>query len=256
MLSVGLTGWKMDLAAVALGRIVAEPVLEECGASKENDISALVRVGPRQYMTHGIGVKRPSILQRRWTERIKPNPLPRMHHRQLPSHCQDSPFTRRIRQLRRRTTDQSNHTRSVDHASVLLPTLPHTEHRMLTPEPHALDIDIVSQIPDLLGGVDGVRVLAVHDASVVEHDVNAAPGVEVRDHGGDVGFFGDIAFDGLETGMIGDGFLDLGYGFGEGGFGNVGHEDGSAFTGEEDGGFETDSAGERTSSSATGSITY
>ena len=137
-----------------------------------------------------------------------------MHNGQLPGHGQDSPFTRRIRQLRRRTTDQSNHTRSVDDASPLLPMLPHTEHRMLAPEPPALDVNVVGQIPDLLGGIDGVRVVAVHDAGVVEHDVNAAPGVEVRDHGGDVGFFGDVAFDGLEAGMIGDGFDDFGNGFG------------------------------------------
>lgn len=64
---------------------------------------------------------------------------------------------------------------------------------MLTPIPHALDIDTLGQIPDLLRRVHGVCIVSVHDAGVVEHDVNAAPGVEMLDDGFDVGFFGDVA---------------------------------------------------------------
>lgn len=42
--------------------------------------------------------------------------------------------------------------------------------------------------------------------------------------------------------MVGYDFADFGYGFGEGGGGDVGHEDAGAFAGEEDAGFETDAA--------------
>ncbi|KLP05091.1 Uncharacterized protein Y057_13160 [Fusarium fujikuroi] len=57
------------------------------------------------------------------------------------------------------------------------------EDGVLAAEPDALDVDVLGEVPDVLGGVDGVVVLGVHDASVVEEDVNAAPGVEGLDHG-------------------------------------------------------------------------
>ena len=164
-----------------------------------------------------------------------------MHNRQLPRHRQHRTFTRRIRQLRRRAPHQRHHTRRINHAPPALPKPAHTHHRMLTPKPHPLHVDIVSQIPDFLGGVDGVGVGGVHDACVVEHYVHAAPGVEVGARGGDGGFGGDVAGDGFDAAagvvVVGDEFLD----FFEG---DVGHEDGGAFAGEEDGCFETDSAGD------------
>lgn len=106
-------------------------------------------------------------------------------------------------------------------------------------------LNVVGQVPDGLWGVDGVSVGAVHDARVVEHYVDAAPGVEVGGRGGDVRLFRDVAFECLEALVVGDHFLDFGEGFGEGGLGDVGHEDGGAFAREEDGCFEADAAGER-----------
>ena len=85
----------------------------------------------------------------------------------------------------------------------------------------------------------------MHDSGVVEHDVHAAPGVESGDGGGDVGFFGDVAYLGgefLGGGLGGVDGVDFLESAGEGGGGYVGHEDGGAFAEEEDGCFEADAA--------------
>ena len=71
---------------------------------------------------------------------------------------------------------------------------------MFTTVPHTLDVDILREIPDVVGSVNGVGVESVHDARVVEDDVEAAPGVEGADHGGDGGFGGDVADDGFDFG--------------------------------------------------------
>lgn len=152
---------------------------------------------------------------------------------------------RRISQLWRRAPNQPDYTRRVDHTPLLLPKLPHTHHRILAPPPHALDIDAHSEIPDLLLRGDGVGVVGVHDPCVVEHDVDAAPGVEVGDCGCDVGFLGYVAEKGFELLGGGEGGKD-GVDFFKGGgkkrLGDISHEDGGAFAGEEDGRFEADAA--------------
>lgn len=121
---------------------------------------------------------------------------------------------------------------------------PQTQHRVLAAEPHPLDVDGVGEVPDLLGRVDRVRVGGVHDARVVEHDVHAAPGVHVGDGGRDGGLGRHVAFEGLEAGEGAreDG-VDLFEGGGEGGRGDVGHEDRGALAQEEDGCFEADTTG-------------
>ena len=114
-------------------------------------------------------------LQRRGTERIKPDSLLRMHDRQLPRHSQHGPFASRIRQLRRRAPHQRNHARRIDDTTPLLPMLPHTQHCVLAPVPHPLDIDIVRQVPDFLWRIDGVGVGGVHYPSIIEDYVDATP---------------------------------------------------------------------------------
>ena len=76
--------------------------------------------------------------------------------------------------------------------------LPHTQQRMLASPPYSLDINPHSQIPNPLLGSDRVRVIGVHDPGVVEHDVYAAPGVQVRDRGGNVGFPADVTAEGVD----------------------------------------------------------
>ena len=120
-----------------------------------------------------------------------------------------------ISQLGRRTPHQSNHTRRINHTPLLLSKLPHTHHRILTPPPHALDINPHGQIPNLLFRLNGVGVLSVHDPGVVEHDIDAAPGIELVNGGGDVGFFADVAGEGFE-GLVG-GNGDYGMEFFDGG---------------------------------------
>ena len=165
-----------------------------------------------------------------------------MHNRQLTRHGQHGALARRIRELRGRRADQGNDARRVDDAAATLLVPPQRQHRVLAAKPHALDVDAVRQVPDLLGRVDGVRVVRVHDARVVEDDVQPAPGVDALDHGLHVGFARDVALDRLEAGSVWHG----GFGARDGGlerfFGDVGHEHGGAFAGEQDAGLEANAA--------------
>ena len=68
------------------------------------------------------------------------------------------------------------------------------EDGVLAAEPDTLDVDVLRQVPDVLGCVDGDVVLGMHDAGVVEHDVEAAPRVDRLDEGLDLGLLGDVAF--------------------------------------------------------------
>lgn len=150
-----------------------------------------------------------ALLQGSGAERIESEAFFCVHNRQLSRHCQHGAFARRVRQLRRRAAHQRDHAGGVDDAADFLAVPPHAEHGVLAAEPDALDVDIVGQIPDLFRGVYGVGVVGVHDAGVVEHDVDAAPGVEVFDHGFDVGFFGHVAFDRFESGRVGHDGVDF-----------------------------------------------
>ncbi len=119
----------------------------------------------------------------------------------------------------------------------------HTHNRMLASKPHAFHIDIMCQVPDLFWRVYSICIICVHDACIVENDIDATPGVEVRDHSCDIRFFRDVTFDGLETGRLGKNLVDFGMGFSQCWFGYVGHENCGAFPGEEDGCLEADAAG-------------
>lgn len=113
---------------------------------------------------------------------------------------------------------------------------------MLAAEPDSFDIDGLRKIPDLLGGVDGIGVVGMHDPGVIEDDVNAAPRVELVDHGGHIGFFGHISFERFEPRMVREDGVDFGESARQGRLRYIGHEDGGPFTGEEDGRFETNPA--------------
>ena len=110
--------------------------------------------------------------------------------------------------------------------------------------PYTFDVDVLGEIPDLLWGIDSVIILLMHDAGVVEHDVYAAIlvlGLDCLLHGG---FVRDVTDDGGYTRVsLGHGLGDFGNSFVEGGLRDVGHEDGAAFTEEEDCGFKTNATG-------------
>lgn len=147
-----------------------------------------------------------------------------MHNRQLPRHGQHRAFARGIRKLRRRTTHQGHNTRRINNTALRLLVTSQTQHCMFTSIPHTLHINIVRQIPDLVWGVNGIRVVGVHDPRIVEYDVRTAPAVLRLDHGLHVGFLGDVAFDGFDAyGGVWDERFDLCEGCGEGGLGDVGH---------------------------------
>lgn len=185
--------------------------------------------------------KKRILLQGRRAERVEPKPFSSMHDGQLPRHGKHGALARRVCQLRRRRTHQCNNAGGIDHAGVFLAMLPHAQHRVFAPKPHALDVDVVGQVPDLLGRVDGIRVLTVHDPGVVENDVYTAPGVESRDHVAYGRLVGHVNMGRLNAaGVRRKDFTELGLRFCKGRFGDVGHEHGSAFAEEEDGCLEAD----------------
>jgi len=69
-------------------------------------------------------------------------------------------------------------------------------------------------------------VITVHDSSVVEHDIQTAPRVNMLDSGLNVGLLGNVTLHGLDgAGHVRDYLLCLGDGFGKRGLGNVAHQD-------------------------------
>lgn len=84
-----------------------------------------------------------------------------MHNTQLPRHSQHSPFTRRIRQLRRRAPHQRHHARRVNDTRSLFGMALEGEHAVLAAEPDAFDVYGLGEIPDLLGGVGCGGVVGV-----------------------------------------------------------------------------------------------
>jgi len=101
----------------------------------------------------------------------------------------------------------------------------------------------VSEIPDLLWCVDGVYnlvsfgrsdvfpnsltcVVGVHDTSVVEHDVETTPRVDLLDGSSNIGLLADIADSGLNlASSVGNDLLDLGDGLLESRCRDVAHQD-------------------------------
>jgi hypothetical protein len=158
-----------------------------------------------------------------------------MHNRQLPRHRQHRPFTRRVRQLRRRAAHQRHNTCGVDDTPSLLAVAPHAYDGVLATVPNTLDIDVLREIPDLFRRVYGVRVLGVHDAGVVEDDINTTPIIKVSDHGRDIRLFAHVTLHRLHHFYMRYDFSHFGEGLVQGGLGDVGHQDCGAFTGEENG---------------------
>ena len=118
-------------------------------------------------------------VQRSRAKRVESQTLSRMHNSQFSRKSQNRALRSSVRQLRSSGTDQGYDRRSVDDGALGLLVLAHGEYGVLAAEPDALDVDGLCQVPDLLGCVDGVGVVGVHYTCVVEHDVYAAPGVDV-----------------------------------------------------------------------------
>lgn len=89
-----------------------------------------------------------------------------MDDSQLPRQRQNSTFGCGVCQLRSCRADQRNNGGSVDDGGLLLAVAAEGEDGVFAAVPDALDVDVVGEIPDSLGGVDGVRVLVLVSASV------------------------------------------------------------------------------------------
>lgn len=179
------------------------------------------------------------ILERSGAQSVEAEAFTGVHNGQLAGHGQDGTLTSGVGQLWSGSANQSNHTGSVDNATTGLLVATQREDGVLATEPDALDVDIVCEVPDLLGGVDGIRIVSVHNTSVIEDHIGAAPAVLGLDHCLHVGFLGHVALEGLHTRGSGNNFLHLGQCLGEGSIGDISHEDVGSLAGEEDGGFET-----------------
>jgi hypothetical protein len=186
-------------------------------------------------------------LQRRWAQRIEPEALPCVDHGQLARHGENRALAGCVCELRRGRSDEADNTRGVDDARLVLAVLAEAQHGMLAAEPHALDVDGLGQVPDLLGGVDGVVVVGVHDARVVEDDVQTAPGVDGGDHGLDVGLLGHVADLGvnLERLCAGNDFVQLCQRLFQSGPRDVGHQNVGALAREQDACLQPNAAASR-----------
>lgn len=155
---------EVHLAALALGLVVAQPVLQQRG------------------------------VEGRGTQAVEAEALAGVDHGELAGEGEDGALGGRVGELRGGGTDEGDDGGGVDDGALCLVVAAQGQDGVLAAEPDALDVDVVGEVPDGLGGVDGVVVVGVHDAGVVEDDVEAAPGVEGLDHGLDVSLFGDVAF--------------------------------------------------------------
>lgn len=79
-----------------------------------------------------------------------------MDDSQLPSQGEYGTLTCCVCKLGRGSSHQSNNGSGVDDGALRLLVLAKRQDGVLAAEPHALDVDVVCQIPDFLGGVDGV----------------------------------------------------------------------------------------------------
>jgi hypothetical protein len=152
---------EVNLAAVALGFVVSEPVLEKGSA-----------VGVSISYKFYIGL---NVLQWRRAQSVESVAISSMHHSQFPRHGQNCALARRVRKLRCGTAYQRYNTCCVNHTRLFLVVFFETQHCVLTPKPHTLDVDCLRQVPDLLGSVDRIVVLSVHDSGIVEKYVQTSP---------------------------------------------------------------------------------
>lgn len=209
-------GGEVDFTTETLGLVITQPVLEEGSA-----IYALDHIDSEK-IHH-------DLLQRSRTQGIEPESLTSMDNSQLARQRKHCTLTSGISQLRRSTTNQGNHTSSVNDATLGLLVTTQTKNRMFATKPNTLDVDILGKIPDLLGGIDGISIIGVHDTRIIEDHVRTAPAVLEFNHGLDFGFLGHVAFDGFDSGCVRDDFLYLGKGLLESGNGDVCHEHVGAF---------------------------
>lgn len=120
------TRGEVDLTPVALGLVVSEPVLQQRG------------------------------VERCRAESVEAEALAGVDDGELAGHGEDGALGGCVGELRSGGSNECNDGRGVDDASLGLLVLAQGEDGVLAAEPHALDVNVLGQVPDLLGGVDGV----------------------------------------------------------------------------------------------------
>lgn len=204
---------KMDLSAVPLLEVIAQPVLQQGG------------------------------VERAGAQGVEADILAGMDDGEFAGHGQDGALGGGVCELWGGGAHEGDEAGHVDDAAGLLLVAAHAEHGVLAAVPDALDVDGLRQVPDLLRRVDGVVVLRVHDARIVEDDVDAAVlilGFNRRRH---VGFLGHVALDRRDARAVRHQLLDLLERLGQRRLGNVRHQHRGPLAGEEDGGFQSDASG-------------
>lgn len=157
-------GREVHLASVPLLLVVTQPVLQQ------------------------------RCVERRRTQAVEAISLAGVDHGQFSRHGEDGALGGCVSELRSGSADEGDDGGGVDDGAAGLFVAAQGQNGMLAAEPDTLDVDVLGQIPDGLGGVGSIVVLGVHDAGVVEDDVEAAPGVNRLNHGLNFGLFGHIAF--------------------------------------------------------------
>jgi hypothetical protein len=125
----GLTetaGREVDLTPVTLGLVVSEPVLQE------------------------------RSVQRCRAECVEAEALASVNNGELAGHRKNGTLGGCVGKLRSGGANECDNGCCVDDAALGLLVLAERENGVLAAEPYALDVDVLGQIPDLFGCIDGV----------------------------------------------------------------------------------------------------
>lgn len=114
-------------------------------------------------------------------------------HGQLSCQSEHGTLGRSVGELGSGSTDEGDDGGGVDDGAAVLLVATEGEDGVLAAEPDTLDVDVLGKVPDGFGGIDGVGIVSMHDAGIVEDHINTTPRVERLNHGLDFGFLADIA---------------------------------------------------------------
>ena len=116
----------MNLTPVALGLVISQPVLEERG------------------------------VKRRGAKCVETEAFASVDDGELAGHGEHGALRGCVGELGSGRANKCDHGCGVDDAALGLLVLAEGQDSVLAAEPHALHVDVLGQVPDLLRGVDGV----------------------------------------------------------------------------------------------------
>jgi len=118
--------WEVNLTPVTLGLVISQPVLEE------------------------------RCVERRRAESVEAEAFASVNDRELAGHGENGALGGCVGELGSGRANECNNRCGVDDATLGLLVLAEGEDGVLAAEPHALYVDVLGQVPDLLRSVDGV----------------------------------------------------------------------------------------------------